>query len=182
MAGQEIEDFDVDSVSDTACMLNHVHPPPYSIEDQPWPLEARSVCECWGWALLVTAFNFVLFLLNLALMGTIFCIVLMPTIVVVYFGFQCHSRVIHSDAYYCKTVLDDKSSSALIVLGFVLMSPLIVIAMVTYCSVARRLRLFFCFASYSRAVYKGLKWPGYDSPSCCCCHGKEWESSLKAWV
>ncbi|XP_041061648.1 transmembrane protein 88 [Carcharodon carcharias] len=181
MAEQEIEDFEVDSVSDTACMLNHVHPPPYNIDDQPWPLEARSMCEFWGWALLVTAFNFVLFLLNFVLMSTVFCIVLLPTIVVVYFGFQCHSRVIHSDAYYCKTILDDNSSSALIILGFVLMSPLIVIAMVTYCSVARRLRLFLCFVPYSRAVYKGMKWTGHDYPSCCCC-GKEWDSNLKAWV
>uniref|UniRef100_UPI00398E674D transmembrane protein 88-like n=1 Tax=Pristiophorus japonicus TaxID=55135 RepID=UPI00398E674D len=181
MAGQENEDFDMDSVSDTACMLNHIHPPPYCIDDQPWPLEARSICGCWGWAVLVTAFNFVLFLLNFALMGTVFCIVLLPTIVVVYFGFQCHSRVIHSDAYYCKTILDDNSSSALIILGFVLMSPLIVIAMVTYCSVARRLRLFLCCVPYSRAVYKGLKWTGHNSSSCYCC-AKEWDSSLKAWV
>uniref|UniRef100_A0A8B9E5Z8 Transmembrane protein 88 n=1 Tax=Anser cygnoides TaxID=8845 RepID=A0A8B9E5Z8_ANSCY len=119
------------------------------------PREPRSTWCCWAWALAIVTMNFLVFFINLLLLLVIFTVVLLPTIVVVYFGFQCHSRVLHSTARYCKTVLDDNSSSALIILGFVIMSPLIVVAMATYCSLARRLRLFMCFQPWSRAVYKG---------------------------
>ncbi|ETE56518.1 Transmembrane protein 88, partial [Ophiophagus hannah] len=67
-------------------------------------------------------------------------------------------KVLHSSAYYCQTILDDNSSSALIILGFVIMSPLIVVSMALYCSLARRLHLFLCFQPCARAVYKGVKW------------------------
>ncbi|KAJ6650429.1 hypothetical protein lerEdw1_008747, partial [Lerista edwardsae] len=89
--------------------------------------------------------------------------------------------VLHSTAYYCKTILDDNSSSALIILGFVLMSPLIVVAMAVYCNLARRLRLFMCFQPCSRAVYKGVKWRWYEDGGLCGCV-KEWNSQVKAWV
>uniref|UniRef100_A0A8C2TCW3 Transmembrane protein 88B n=1 Tax=Coturnix japonica TaxID=93934 RepID=A0A8C2TCW3_COTJA len=115
-------------------------------------LEPRSTCGCWAWALLVATMNLLVFFINLLLMLVIFTIVLLPTIVVVYFGFQCHSQVLHSTARYCRTILDDNSSSALIILGFVIMSPLIVVAMATYCSLARRLRLLMCFQPCSRAL------------------------------
>uniref|UniRef100_A0A669QVC3 Transmembrane protein 88 n=1 Tax=Phasianus colchicus TaxID=9054 RepID=A0A669QVC3_PHACC len=124
-------------------------------------LEPRSTCGCWTWALLIATMNLLVFFINLLLMLVIFTIVLLPTIVVVYFGFQCHSRVLHSTARYCRTILDDNSSSALIILGFVIMSPLIVVAMATYCSLARRLRLLMCFQPCSRALYKGA--PGRTS-------------------
>ncbi|CAJ0942502.1 unnamed protein product [Ranitomeya imitator] len=67
-------------------------------------------------------------------------------------------KVLHSDASYCRTLLDDNSSSALIILGFVMMSPLIVLAMAVYCGLARRLRLFMLFQPYTRALYKGVRW------------------------
>uniref|UniRef100_A0A8D2LF55 Transmembrane protein 88 n=1 Tax=Varanus komodoensis TaxID=61221 RepID=A0A8D2LF55_VARKO len=126
------------------------------VSDQLLPMERRSTCGCCAWAGLVAAMNSLAFLLNVLLMAAVFAIVLLPTVVLVYFGFQCHSRVLHSTAYYCKTVLDDNSSSALIILGFVIMSPLIVVATALYCSLARRLHLFLCFQPCSRAVYKGV--------------------------
>ncbi|EMP25977.1 hypothetical protein UY3_16974 [Chelonia mydas] len=406
MSDQEIEDFEVDNLSDTSRMIPGL--PPYDMDDQLLPLEPRSTCCCWAWTLLIVATNSLVFLVNLLLVVTIFAVVLLPTIVVVYFGFQCHSRlsarkvciwlasslhqhnsiemnsvtpdlhqglgcstlplteqswrcespsgrpveqgitgyaqsyhtlapnrlngqtqpsvafpkasvtgdmrepaqglctmqgslivrkgilsislasvasawrehyqspkpyaeqqrpgrvrgkreavqqavcgargspsvtvrkgaqtfvwstlrafhrapqgkkllsccgiiqlwgtvlvsealswivlsrgpsllsfpaaylVLHSSADYCKTILDDNSSSALIILGFVIMSPLIVVAMAVYCSLARRLRLFLCFQPYARAVYKGVKWRWYEEGGLCNC-AKEWSTQVKAW-
>ncbi|KAG9482308.1 hypothetical protein GDO78_011152 [Eleutherodactylus coqui] len=133
------------------------------------------------WTIFVSGANFLAFLVNSIILAIIFTIVLTPTIVVVYFGFKCHSRVLHSDASYCRTLLDDNSSSALIILGFVMMSPLIVLAMAVYCGLARRLRLFMLFQPYSRALYKGVRWRWYDEGGLCSCV-REWNNHVKAWV
>nr|XP_060615002.1 transmembrane protein 88B [Anolis sagrei ordinatus]XP_060615003.1 transmembrane protein 88B [Anolis sagrei ordinatus]XP_060615004.1 transmembrane protein 88B [Anolis sagrei ordinatus] len=169
MADEEMEAFEVDT--------SRMRPglPPYDMEDHLLPMERRGACACCAWAFLVAAMNSLVFLLNFLLMASIFAVVLLPTIVVVFFGFQCHSRVLHSSASYCKTLLDDSSSSALIILGFVIMSPLMVLAMVTYCRLARRLRLFMCFQPCARATYKGVKWPWREE-------GGRWNSQVKAWV
>ncbi|XP_053136620.1 transmembrane protein 88B [Hemicordylus capensis] len=179
MSDQEIEDFEGDNLSDTSQTIPGL--PPYNMEDQLLPMERRSICGCWAWTILVAMMNSLVFLLNILLMAAILAIVLLPTIVVVYFGFQCHSRVLHSTAYYCKTILDDNSSSALIILGFVIMSPLIVVAMAIYCSLARRLRLFMCFQPCARAVYKGVKWRWSEAGGICGC-ADGWNHQVKAWV
>ncbi|CAH2319934.1 transmembrane 88B [Pelobates cultripes] len=179
MSDQEIEDFDVDNMSDTSRMIPGL--PPYNMEDQLLPMEYRSRWGCWIWTLFVSGANLLAFLVNFIILAVIFAIVLTPTIVVVYFGFKCHSRVLHSEASYCKTLLDDNSSSALIILGFVMMSPLIVLAMALYCGLARRLHLFMLFQPYTRALYKGVRWRWYDEGGLCGCI-KEWNSHVKAWV
>ncbi|XP_068098861.1 transmembrane protein 88-like [Hyperolius riggenbachi] len=179
MSDQEIEDFDVDSMSDTSRMIPGL--PPYNMEDQLLPMESRGKWGCWIWTVFVSGANFLAFLVNSIVLAVIFTIVLTPTIVVVYFGFKCHSRVLHSDASYCRTLLDDNSSSALIILGFVMMSPLIVLAMAVYCGLARRLRLFMLFQPYTRALYKGVRWRWYDEGGLCSCL-KEWNNHVKAWV
>uniref|UniRef100_A0A8D0EYW1 Transmembrane protein 88 n=1 Tax=Strix occidentalis caurina TaxID=311401 RepID=A0A8D0EYW1_STROC len=162
MSGQDSEDFGAENLSDKSQMIPSL--PPYDMDDQLLPREPRSAWCCLAWTLVVGTMNFLVFFMNLLLMFVIFTIVLLPTIVVVYFGFQCHSRVLHSAARYCRSILDDNSSSALIILGFVIMSPLIVVAMAIYCSLARRLRLFMCFQPYSRAVShlpQLCKWVGF---------------------
>ncbi|KAM8927506.1 transmembrane protein 278 [Pelodytes ibericus] len=179
MSDQEIEDFDVDNMSDTSRMIPGL--PPYNMEDQLLPMEHRNRWGCWIWTMLVSGANLLAFLVNFVILAIIFSIVLTPTIVVVYFGFQCHSRVLHSDASYCRTLLDDNSSSALIILGFVMMSPLIVLAMALYCGLARRLRLFMLFQPYTRALYKGVRWRWYDEGGLCSC-AREWNNHVKAWV
>uniref|UniRef100_A0A8D0DNW4 Transmembrane protein 88 n=1 Tax=Salvator merianae TaxID=96440 RepID=A0A8D0DNW4_SALMN len=179
MRDQETDDFEVDRLSGASGMNSNL--PPYSMDDQLLPMERRSPCGCWIWACLVAAINVLVFLLNFLLLAAIFAVVLLPTIVVVYFGFQCHSRVLHSAVSYCKTVLDDNSSSALIILGFVIMSPLMVIAMAIYCSLVRRLRLFLCFQPWARAVYKGVKWRWLEDGGPRGCLG-ECNSNIKAWV
>ncbi|XP_072210424.1 transmembrane protein 88B [Excalfactoria chinensis] len=179
MADQETEDL----ASQSLLAKSKMHPslPPYDMDDQLLPREPRSTCGCWAWALLIATMNLLVFFINLLLMLVIFTIVLLPTIVVVYFGFQCHSRVLHSTARYCRTILDDNSSSALIILGFVIMSPLIVVAMATYCSLARRLRLLMCFQPCSRALYKGVKWRWYEEGGLCGC-ARGCSPHVKAWV
>uniref|UniRef100_A0A8C5TZZ6 Transmembrane protein 88 n=1 Tax=Malurus cyaneus samueli TaxID=2593467 RepID=A0A8C5TZZ6_9PASS len=67
--------------------------PPYDMDDRLLPGEPRSPCCCLAWSLLIATMNLLFFLLNLLLMLVIFTVVLLPTIVVVYFGFQCHSQV-----------------------------------------------------------------------------------------
>ncbi|OXB60984.1 UNVERIFIED_CONTAM: hypothetical protein H355_007301 [Colinus virginianus] len=179
MVDQETEDFAAESLLDKPKM--HPSLPPYDMDDQLLPREPRSTCSCWAWTLLIATMNLLVFFINLLLMLVIFTIVLLPTIVVVYFGFQCHSRVLHSTARYCRTILDDNSSSALIILGFVIMSPLIVVAMATYCSLARRLRLLMCFQPCSRALYKGVKWRWYEEGGLCGC-ARGCSPHVKAWV
>ncbi|XP_037238196.1 transmembrane protein 88B [Falco rusticolus] len=179
MSSQDTEDFEAENLSEKSQMIPNL--PPYDMDDQLLPREPRSVWWCLAWTLVVGTMNSLVFFMNLLLMFVIFTIVLLPTIVVVYFGFQCHSQVLHSAARYCKSILDDNSSSALIILGFVIMSPLIVVAMAIYCSLARRLRLCMCFQPYSRAVYKGVKWRWYEEGGLCSC-AKGWNTQVKAWV
>ncbi|CAJ0942500.1 unnamed protein product [Ranitomeya imitator] len=66
--------------------------PPYNMDDQLLPMESRSRWGCWFWTIFVTGANFLAFLANSIILAVIFTIVLTPTIVVVYFGFKCHSR------------------------------------------------------------------------------------------
>ncbi|MBN3281339.1 KCNN3 protein, partial [Polyodon spathula] len=193
-----------------------VHPPDYCVEGPSLPLEPRGPLSCLGWSALVMLLNGALLLLHAVLMGVVFGVALLPTIVVVYFGFQCHSRLF-TDAssrsigalnkinfntrFVMKTLmticpgtvllvfsislrlLDDSSSSALIILGFVILSPLLVVAMAMYCGLARRLRLFLLFQPCARARYRGGTWSGFQGPELggrCCCWGGG--SSVKAWV
>lgn len=91
MSDQEIDDYDGDNFSDTSHTIQTL--PPYNMEDQLLPMERRSTCGCWAWTCLVGTMNAFAFLLNFLLMAAIFSVVLLPAVVVVYFGFQCHSRV-----------------------------------------------------------------------------------------
>nr|XP_020637645.1 transmembrane protein 88B [Pogona vitticeps] len=179
MSDPEMDDYDADNLPDAWGRIPGL--PPYNMEDQLLPMERRSPCGCVAWACLVAMMNVVVFLLNVLLLATIFLVVLLPTIVVAYFGFQCHSRVLHSTASYCQTILDDNSSSALIILGFVMMSPLIVVAMAVYCGLVRRLHLFLCFQPCARAVYKGVKWRWSEDGGPCGCP-RAWNHQVKAWV
>lgn len=91
MSGHDTEDFGAENPSEKSQMIPSL--PPYDIDDQLLPREPRSAWCCLAWTLLVVTMNFLVFLMNLLLMFVIFTIVLLPTIVVVFLGFQCHSRV-----------------------------------------------------------------------------------------
>ena len=76
-------------------------------------------------------------------------------------------QVLDSRAALCR-YLDDNSSSALIILGFVMMSPLVVVAAAIFCGLLRRLRVLPLIQPVTRAWYRGSI--------------LDWAGSLNAWV
>lgn len=72
-----------------------VIPPPYSAADggDEAPLELRGSLDCWACSVLVTAQNLVIAAINACLAGLVFGSILTPAIVMVVFGFLCHSTV-----------------------------------------------------------------------------------------
>ncbi|MEQ2185639.1 hypothetical protein GOODEAATRI_020345, partial [Goodea atripinnis] len=87
---------------------------------------------------------------------------------------------------YCSDLLDDTSCVALLVVGFLLLTPLLVLALAAYCRLARHLQLSMCFIPYSRAVYKNLPTSHQRRPSAggCCGQkeGKERDGKGSVWV
>lgn len=72
-----------------------VVPPPYSAADGAGeaPLELRGSLDCWACSVLVTAQNVVIAAINAGLAALVFGFVMTPAIVMVTFGFLCHSTV-----------------------------------------------------------------------------------------
>lgn len=62
----------------------------------------------------------------------------------------------HGTSPYCLDLLSDGGCVALLIIGFLLVTPLLVLALAAYCRLARHLQLSLCFIPYSRAVYKNL--------------------------
>ncbi|TKS83547.1 Transmembrane protein 88 [Collichthys lucidus] len=137
-----------------------VVPPPYSqggSEAADNPPELRGSLDCWACSVLVTAQNMIIALINGLLASVVFGIILTPALTMIIFGFLCHSTVQpHGTSVYCSDLLDDGSCVALLVVGFLLLTPLLVLALAAYCRLARHLQLGMCFIPYSRAVYKNL--------------------------
>ncbi|KAG5844842.1 hypothetical protein ANANG_G00167340 [Anguilla anguilla] len=137
------------SAASTATPAGAVVPPPYSAAGGAEPAaELRSSLDCWACSVLVTAQNMVIASLNLALAAAIFCLILTPAILMVTFGFLCHSTVNctpHGTAELCSDLLSDGGCVALLVVGFLLVTPLLVLALAAYCRLARHLQLGLCF-------------------------------------
>lgn len=75
-----------------------VVPPPYSAAESAGgcsegPLELRGTLDCWACSVLVTAQNLIIAAINACLAGLVFGTILLPAIVMVVFGFLCHSTV-----------------------------------------------------------------------------------------
>ncbi|MCJ8731425.1 hypothetical protein PDJAM_G00199460 [Pangasius djambal] len=73
-----------------------VVPPPYSAPvagSGEAPLELRGSLDCWACSVLVTAQNLVIATINVFLAALVFGLILTPVIVMVVFGFMCHSSV-----------------------------------------------------------------------------------------
>lgn len=71
-------------------------PPPYSTsngEVADAPLELRGSLDCWACSVLVTAQNLVIALINGGLASIVFGVILTPALVMIVFGFLCHSTV-----------------------------------------------------------------------------------------
>ncbi|XP_016116078.1 transmembrane protein 88-like [Sinocyclocheilus grahami] len=154
------EDFDV---GDGIRMLP---PPPAQCDGGVWGAR-RGHCGCVLWTLLLLLWNVLLLLGCVGLMVLIFSLILLPAALLLYAGFLCHSRVVASQAALCH-YLDDNSCSALIILGFVMMSPLVVVAAATFCALLRRLHLLLYFQPIAEARYQG--------------RGLGWRRDIHAWV
>lgn len=77
-----------------------VVPPPYSAAEggggggaSEAPLELRGSLDCWACSVLVTAQNLVIAAINACLASLVFGSILTPAVVMVTFGFLCHSTV-----------------------------------------------------------------------------------------
>lgn len=164
-----------------------VVPPPYSSSSNASaePLELRASLDCWACSVLVTAQNLIIAAVNAALAAIVFGIILTPALTMVVFGFLCHSKVQpHGTSVYCSDLLNDASCVALLVVGFLLLVPLLVLALAAYCRLARHLQLGLCFIPYSRAVYKNLPVSQHPGLRGCCGQEGALERDAKAsvWV
>ncbi|TRY87568.1 hypothetical protein DNTS_027011 [Danionella cerebrum] len=165
-----------------------VVPPPYSAAEMGGgdaPLELRGSLDCWACSVLVTAQNLLIAAINACLAGLVFGLILTPAIVMVVFGFLCHSTVrpIGSPPY-CSDLLTDSGCVALLIVGFLLVTPLLVLALAAYCRLARHLQLGLCFIPYSRAVYKNLPATQHRGLTGGCCGQQQvkGERKGKVWV
>ncbi|KAM3857739.1 transmembrane protein 88b [Diretmus argenteus] len=169
-----------------------VVPPPYSAAESGGgggseaPLELRGSLDCWACSVLVTAQNLLIATINACLAGVVFGTILTPAIVMVAFGFLCHSTVRpHGTSPFCSDLLTDGGCVALLVVGFLLVTPLLVLALAAYCRLARHLQLGLCFIPYSRAVYKNLPASQHRGLGTGCCGGRDGAEASgkgKVWV
>ncbi|RVE73500.1 hypothetical protein OJAV_G00049820 [Oryzias javanicus] len=136
-------------------------PPPVAhSEGSAWgSRRGRWGCLACGAALLL--WNASVVCAGLLLLLVVFAVVLLPAGLLLYAGFLCHSRVLNASSAMCR-FLDDNSCSALIILGFVMMSPLVVVAAAVFCGLVRRFRLLLFIQPLMRARYrvKLLDWAG----------------------
>ncbi|KAM8881528.1 transmembrane protein 88b [Synchiropus picturatus] len=164
-----------------------VVPPPYCAADgggsEAAP-ELRGSLDCWACSVLVTAQNLLIAAINACLAALVFGTILTPATAMVVFGFLCHSTVRpHGTSPYCSDLLNDGGCVALLVVGFLLVTPLLVLALAAYCRLARHLQLALCFIPYSRAVYKNLPASRHRGlGGGCCCGRDEDEGKGKVWV
>ncbi|KAG7244552.1 hypothetical protein INR49_029571 [Caranx melampygus] len=112
----------------------------------------RFGCVVCGAALIL--WNLCILLAFALILAVVFSVVLLPAMLLLYTGFLCHSRVLNAPSAICH-YLDDNSCSALIILGFVMMSPLVVVAAAVFCGLLRRFRLLLLIQPISRARYRG---------------------------
>ncbi|XP_053122340.1 transmembrane protein 88 [Hemicordylus capensis] len=164
---------------ESAPVASSLPPPPYAGEGA---LELRGSLDCWACAVLVTVQNLLVGVLNLLLVALVFGFFLLPAGVLLGFGFLCHSKFWHKQEHYCTAHLHDTASVALLVLGFTLLVPLLVLALAAYYRLARRLQLTYCLVPYSKAVYKNLPATHYHNASGCCCCSQDLDTVGKVWV
>uniref|UniRef100_A0A8C0QET6 Transmembrane protein 88B n=1 Tax=Canis lupus familiaris TaxID=9615 RepID=A0A8C0QET6_CANLF len=128
---KETEEDEGGGTSDTAPML-----------PGRFPDSQASALRSPGWVgpLLLPGQALARLLLHLLLPATVFVLVLLPAAAIVYLGFLCHSRVHPAPRPACRTLLSDRGSAALIVLGFLSLPPLLVLASAVRTRLARRLR------------------------------------------
>uniref|UniRef100_A0A3B5Q0M4 Transmembrane protein 88 b n=1 Tax=Xiphophorus maculatus TaxID=8083 RepID=A0A3B5Q0M4_XIPMA len=143
-------------VGDAVKML----PPPVAHSDGSAWGGRRGACGSAACGAVLVLWNLSVVSAGALLLALVFSVVLLPAALLLYAGFLCHSRV-SPDRSICR-YLDDNSCSALIILGFVMMSPLVVLAAAVFCGLLRKFRLLLFLQPLSRARYRGrlLDWVG----------------------
>uniref|UniRef100_A0A3Q2SV02 Transmembrane protein 88B n=1 Tax=Fundulus heteroclitus TaxID=8078 RepID=A0A3Q2SV02_FUNHE len=145
-------------VGDAVNML----PPPVAHSDGSAWGSRRGTCGFVACGAALLLWNLCVVSASALLLAVVFSVVLLPAALLLYVGFLCHSRqVLDSPSAICR-YLDDNSCSALIILGFVMMSPLVVVAAAVFCGLLRKFRLLLFIQPISRARYRGrlLDWVG----------------------
>uniref|UniRef100_K7FUD2 Transmembrane protein 88 n=2 Tax=Pelodiscus sinensis TaxID=13735 RepID=K7FUD2_PELSI len=141
-------------------------PPPY-LEPEA-ALELRGALDCLACAVLLSAHNLLAAALCALLCALLCAAALLPAGVALGLGFLCHSKFLHAQVAPCKAHLHDAGSTALLVLGFTLLLPLLVLGLAAFCRLARRLQLGYCLLPYSLAVYRNLPASHYHQAGWCC--------------
>ncbi|XP_027011872.2 transmembrane protein 88 isoform X1 [Tachysurus fulvidraco] len=158
------DECEVEEVTHDAMHL--LAPPPAECNGTVWgSRRGYGVCVLCG--LLLVLWNAGVGVACVTLLFVVFMLVLTPPILLLYTGFLCHTRVLASPSPLC-SYLDDNSCSALIILGFVMVSPLVMVAAATFCSLLRRFHILQLFQPISTAQYRG--------------RGFSWRQDVHAWV
>ncbi|XP_074839281.1 transmembrane protein 88 [Carettochelys insculpta] len=138
-------------------------PPPYAAA-----LELRGALDCLACAVLLSAHNLLAAALCALLCALVCAAALLPAGAALGLGVLCHSKFLHAQVSPCKTHLHDAGATALLVLGFTLFLPLLVLGLAAFCRLARRLQLGYCLLPYSLAVYRNLPAGSYHEAAWCC--------------
>uniref|UniRef100_A0A8C5EZY3 Transmembrane protein 88 n=1 Tax=Gopherus evgoodei TaxID=1825980 RepID=A0A8C5EZY3_9SAUR len=89
---------------------------------------------------------------------------------------------LHARVAPCEAHLHDAGATALLVLGFTLLLPLLVLGLAAFVRLARRLQLGYCLLPYSLAVYRNLPAGRYHQAAWCCPRARAPAPADKVWV
>uniref|UniRef100_A0A674J6A1 Transmembrane protein 88 n=1 Tax=Terrapene triunguis TaxID=2587831 RepID=A0A674J6A1_9SAUR len=91
-------------------------------------------------------------------------------------------QFLHARVAPCEAHLHDAGATALLVLGFTLLLPLLVLGLAAFVRLARRLQLGYCLLPYSLAVYRHLPAGRYHQAAWCCPRARAHAPGDKVWV
>ncbi|XP_039356009.1 transmembrane protein 88 [Mauremys reevesii] len=155
--------------------------PELALEPEP-ELELRGALDCLACAVLLSAHNLLAAALCALLCALVCAAALLPVGTALGLGFLCHSKFLHARVAPCEAHLHDAGATALLVLGFTLLLPLLVLGLAAFVRLARRLQLGYCLLPYSLAVYRHLPAGRYHQAAWCCPRARPPPAGDKVWV
>ncbi|XP_044132888.1 transmembrane protein 88 [Bufo gargarizans] len=126
-------------------------PPPYT----PAPPVPREPLDCWACAVLITAHNLLVGAANLGIFIVMCGGALVPSAVMLLYGFLCHPRFRKPKETLCPAMLTPAACVSLLVFGVLLVLPFLILGLAGYARIVRCFQLSSCFLPYSRAMYQG---------------------------
>ncbi|XP_077329687.1 transmembrane protein 88 [Lithobates pipiens] len=145
-------------------------PPPYT----PAPPTPREPLDCWACAVLITGHNLLVGAANLGIFIVMCGGALLPSAVMLLYGFLCHPKFRQAKETLCPAILTPAACVTLLVFGLALLLPFLILGLAGYARIVRGFHLGSCFLPYSRAMYEGgrvQRTPAKESPK-----------QSKAWV